>query len=195
MHPNFEINMNEWHEKFGPLLSHTQRWNGFAFIANELLAKDHRVTIIETGCVRVENNWEGDGQSTRVLSDIIDRIDGIMLSVDLDGQACMLAKKLCPSVNVYNEDSIEFLRDCGNVESCDLVFLDSYDYSPPYAVSELHHAGELACVWDRLPSGCLIAVDDCHGEWVGKHAMVKVFMQRMGIEPEIEGYITIWRKP
>lgn len=191
---NFADLYIQWNDKFAPHLYNTARWDAFNLIAHDLFSRKKPVVIIETGCVRKEDNWAGDGQSTRVLSDIANSMLGTLISIDKDPDACALATRLCPSARVRCEDSIVGLST-GFVEKCDLLFLDSYDYQPPYALSELHHAGELAVAYERLPSGCLIAVDDCHGEWVGKHVMVKVFMQRMGIEPEIEGYITVWRKP
>lgn len=83
------------------------------------------------------------------------------------------------------------------MKNCALLYLDSMDlYGAPHemAQSALHHAGELAACYSRLPSGCLIAVDDCK-EPIGKHTIVKAFFDAAGIKPEFSGYITIWRKP
>ena len=41
-------------------------------------------TIVETGCVRTADNWQGDGMSTVVFAEWVDAHHGQLWSVDID---------------------------------------------------------------------------------------------------------------
>ena len=183
----------DFEAEFGPKLRDTRRWEGFHYIASRLAPMD-RPLIIETGCLRSENDWAGNGQSTLLWSWMAQH--GAQVgSVDIDEQNVRFARQRCPGVYVQFSDSIEFLSVLQEPNRIDLLYLDSYDHDPPYGPSELHGAGELACVWDKLKSGCMIAVDDCNGDGTGKHYLIRHFFDRMGIKPVVASYIHIWIKP
>jgi len=61
-------------------------------------------------------------------------------------------------------------------ETLDFLYLDSYDLTETID-SPTHHLAELASVYPRLPSGCLIAVDDCVSEQHGKHRFVRDWLE------------------
>lgn len=192
-------NHEKFLEHFQPMLRLTKRWDGFSYLSLQLSRKSNAL-IVETGCVRRENDWEGAGCSTRVWDWMVEETEGATgaISIDNDSGHVELAKHLCRNVKVQLEDSIFALRrmvELGVAREIDLLFLDSYDHNPPYGPSELHAAGELACVWDHLKSGCFIAVDDCNPDGTGKHHLVRQFFIRMNIKPEKSDYIHIWRKP
>src|SRR5258706_12321023 len=46
-------------------------------------------TIVETGCARIADNWLGDGQSTILFDRFVNHHDGAVLTVDIDGDACV----------------------------------------------------------------------------------------------------------
>lgn len=174
--------------KFG---EHDRRWSAFSFIASELLNLQQEVVIVETGCVRQEENWGGDGQSTVVFEWIVKQRGGHLTSIDISPVNCDVAKRLAPSANVVCSDSITALRSIVDAESIDLLYLDSYDATGNFD-SPLHHIGELAAIYTRLKDGCMIAVDDCFEG--GKHKYVAAFFDDIGIKPIIDGYVTVWRK-
>lgn len=186
----------EFEKKFSPRLKDSPRWTALQQIVKELLEKENP-TIVETGTIRLADNWLGDGQSTQIWDWIVRVKNGTALSVDIDPDACKLAAKLCPDVQVYIDDSITFLR--GELPpKIDLLYLDAFNYdqgSGRELSSMMHHAAELASAWDKLPSGCLIAVDDCASPNIGKHALVSVILKAVRVLPEIESYLTVWRKP
>jgi len=197
-----DLLLQEFEKEFQPKFSAGgyNRWPAFHFIARHLLSLEGAVQIVETGVMRQEGNFGGDGNSTVLWEWILSRVGGIGFSVDLNLEACQLARRLCPHMTITRSDSIQFLRKLPEtrfVQSLDLLYLDSFDWSPEKHVSStLHHMGELACVWDVLPSGCLIAVDDCHSETQGKHVLVKNFFRDMlGMEPLVSCHIQVWRKP
>ncbi len=61
--------------------------------------------------------------------------------------------------------------------------------------SPTHHLAELTSIYPRLPSGCIIAVDDCKSETHGKHRFVRDWLLSLGVRPLLESYVTVWRKP
>lgn len=184
--------------EFGPRLFH--RRDGFHFILWKLLQLNRPVFIVETGTARQEGNWAGDGQSTLIWNWLMQEIGEHAVSVDIDPKAVEVAHKQCSKVYCVCEDSVTFLKDMpdDSAAKVDLLFLDSFDWGETklqHSLSELHHAGELAAIYSRLRSGCLIAVDDCHAIDQGKHVLVQEFFNRLGVEPMHRGYITVWRKP
>ena len=91
-------------------------------------------------------------------------------------------------------DSVVGLRTLVEAKNIDFLYLDSYDLTETID-SPLHHLAELASVYAALPSGCLIAIDDCVDEQHGKHRFVRDFLSRLGVEPVLPSYVTVWRKP
>ena len=59
----------QFRQRFYPRLG--KRADGFGVIFDELLKSKGNMVIVETGCMRVPCNWEGDGQSTFMLDALI----------------------------------------------------------------------------------------------------------------------------
>jgi trans-aconitate methyltransferase len=181
---------------FAPHLSETVRWRAFLYIVDELLRHGRPVTILETGTTRDPGNWAGDGNATAIWGWLAKRTGGTAYSIDIDPKACEAARGLACGVNVLEGDSLDLMRAITPKHHIDLLYLDSFDWTPSIgARAALHHSAELARVWDALPSGCLVAVDDCHSVVSGKHVLVAAFFDLLGVKPEVESYVTIWRKP
>lgn len=183
-------------KEFGDRLYH--RRDGFAFIIPKLQQLARPVFIVETGTARQQNNWMGDGQSTLIWDWVMRQVGDYAVSIDIDEKAVALAHKQCSQVYCKHADSQQFLRGLVDADKVDLLFLDAYDWGDTKlqnTLSELHHIGELAAIYERLRPGCLIAVDDCHGIDRGKHVLVQEFFQRLGVEPKHRSYLTVWQKP
>jgi hypothetical protein len=189
---------SEFEKEFGPKLGTSNRWGAFLTIAGRLSRLERAVNIGETGCVRDENGWIGNGNSTMMWEWIGKKTGGDIFSIDISPDNVNLARRIAPRVNYYRNDSVHMLSHPEldvKLRHLDLLYLDSYDHNPPFGLSELHHAGELAACYERLPSGCMIAIDDCHGEDSGKHFLVNQFFKRMKIPPLLTSYVFIWVKP
>lgn len=188
--------LEDWIKYFSPLLSGTKRYSGFLQIAEHIFSIKNPL-IIETGCVRNVKGWEGDGCSTLIWDWLCINYGARCISFDNKELHITIAKKACENVEIRQDDSILGLAQIPyeQANQCALLYLDSYDYLEPHALSEMHHLGELAAVYEKLPSGCMIAVDDCHSDESGKHLMVKYFFDRMGVKEAFTGYITAWIKP
>lgn len=185
----------QWESEFKPLLGSTARWEGFCYIVRDQLERE-RPVILETGTLRQANNWTGDGCATLVWDWILRHKRGRGVSIDINIQASQLASGLCQEMQAVCYDSVSFLRAWN--EEPTLVYLDSCDYPEPLTQrinSCMHQAAELGAIWSRLPSGCLIASDDSFDAQNGKPAITRLILHGLGIEPILDSYIVVWRKP
>jgi hypothetical protein len=111
------------------------RWEPFRKIVDLLLKKDKPLIIIETGTLRTKDDWGGNGQSTLIWDWLIQRTMGICHSIDINPTACQNAQEMTKNVSVVQADSIFALRSSALVSDADLLYLDSYDWSPTSQVS------------------------------------------------------------
>jgi len=102
-------------------------------------------TIVETGCVRLENDY-GAGNSTILFAEVVGRYGGLLWSVDNHPEHVTLATELTSQFATCRRcvlgDSVEFLHDrlaeqpefSGRI---DLLYLDSFDYPVPELAARL----------------------------------------------------------
>ncbi len=188
------MSLAEFDRAFRSKVGEKHRWPAFKLIAYYLLAKQEPVHIAETGSAREVENWGGDGQSTQVWNWIIARTGGSIVSFDINPKAVAYAKSVAPLADVQCIDSVQGLRMIPHPEQLDFLYLDSFDLTPGIE-SPTHHLAELASIYPRLRSGCLIAVDDCKSEAHGKHRFVRDWLLGLGVRPLLESYVTVWKKP
>lgn len=183
-------------ETFAPHLGESKRWLAFQFIADLLIARSFSQSIImvETGCTRQEGNWNGDGQSTVVWWWLAGQLQGRLYSVDINHHHTSVARSLAPSAIITTGDSLEYLRDFASASDISLLYLDSLDYRAGETSAAEHHLSELQAIFDRLPDGCIIAVDDCITPTEGKGALVRQWLAERENLPVLEGYVTVWIK-
>jgi len=159
----------------------------------QLLNEKKNVTIVETGTIRQENNWEWDGQSTLIWDAYVQYNGGRVFSVDIDPKAVELAQRsVSKQTTVTCGDSIKFLRDFPDKNEIDLLYLDTVDAHLPEAGK--HHLFEFIQVWSSLKKGCIIAIDDVLDANQGKHVLIAHFMSEMGYYPSVFGYQIAWVK-
>lgn len=146
--------------------------------------------IIETGSAWDKDNWEGQGQSTLIWDWLLKLVNKPKpnettlpilhaLSIDITPTSTENAKAQCSSVCFICGDSVATLNglDKDLFEKCGLLYLDSFDWTAETNLeAAFHHIAELAAVWRLLPDGCMVIVDDRHGDQKGKHWMVEAFM-------------------
>lgn len=191
--PSRQTLIEQWENDFRPLLGDSPRWEGFKLIAADQLERESPV-ILETGTLRKPGDWKGDGQSTRAWDWIIRNKGGMGVSVDIDMPSVNVAQRLCPSVHCVCWDSVSFLRTW--ITPPTLLYLDSRDWGPGAEIAScMHQVAELTACWERLPSGCLVASDDSHSPDQGKPALTRRLLHMLNIEPILDSYIVVWRKP
>lgn len=177
------------------------RHDGFTCMVDAML-KLKEPLIVETGCARQVNNWQGDGMSTLIWDRVAERTNGSVLSVDLSKEAVDFATSLVgPKTKVHASDSVVFLRDLETDliktgKTIDLLYLDSYDFdvNNPHP-SSLHHIFELLTIKQALRPGTLVAVDDNfehNGHSMGKGAYVSQWMNNVNKHMVYRGYQWIW---
>jgi len=175
----------------------------FENLAEAMISVNRPISIIETGCMRAplsDDGPEGDGCSSLVWDYVAQRTQGSFITIDIDQHNVDYAQaRLSERSVVVCCDSVHFLSSIVSVtQPIDFLYLDSMDWQGTVEernLSALHHAAELAAAWKWILPGGLIAVDDCLGEYSGKHAFVKRFFDAIGIAPIVDDYIHVWRKP
>jgi len=151
-------------------------------------------TIVETGCIRTQNNWEGDGYSTILFDAFVNTYDGEVRSVDINDRHCQLARYFASKKSVITtSDSIKFLWGLKLERKIDLLYLDSFDVDATSVHrSALHHFMEFYAARPNLSKDSLIVVDDCKFKDYGKAKYIKQFMDHVGNNSVISGYQFGW---
>lgn len=155
-------------------------------------------SIVETGCTRKEDNWDGDGQST-LIWDAYKRFNGGNLkAIDNSEEATALARQLCPSASILCADSVNALSK--HIGAIDLLYLDSFDLDTKHEhPAALHCLMELTAAMPHLHPGSIVFVDDSPmaDGWVvtGKGRFVAKYMEHLGISPFTWGYQIAWLMP
>lgn len=171
-----------------------KRAEAFNVITERLESLGRPVTIVETGCVRQEGNWGGDGQSTLVWDKFVQHVGGKVYSVDLDAHAAALAHALTSDhTTVEANDSIAWLMHMAPFGlEVDFLYLDSYDidWANPEPSME-HHLEEVLAAEPMLHPGSIVAVDD-NSEDVGKGYLVGKHAERHGWDILCDGYVRAW---
>jgi hypothetical protein len=189
----------QFHGHFQPRLG--KRADGFAAIFEALTAGPPRPLIIETGCLRIPGNWEGDGQSTFMFDALVRAQGGAFFSIDILAESIETARRACSSaVNLICNDSVAALYTLSQLlrGPAALVYLDSYDVDVDNPIpSAIHHALELAAVRPLLGPGTLVCVDD-YGigpQPGGKGLILDQFFTTIRATVLYSGYQRIWLVP
>jgi predicted O-methyltransferase YrrM len=184
----------------------TKRAPSFALMINHVMPI-HEPLIVETGCARQENNFEGDGMSTTIFDTFIDYHGGEFYSVDINPDNARFAAANAKKANITCSDSVKFLHQQSKIWSSqnrkiDLLYLDSFDLDlNNLHPSSLHHIFELTAIMPCLREGTMICVDDnpeCVDENgnpidAGKGLYIKQFMDLIGKERIYTGYQWVWK--
>jgi len=181
------------------------RQSGFDYIFDFLKQRQNPL-IVETGCARQENNYEGDGQSSLMFDKYISEYGGDFYTVDLAKESVQYCQsKVSNKTTVVESDSITYLKKLNqhfldSNRKIDFLYLDSFDAprDEPDVVymSALHHLYELLTIAPSLSDGALIGVDDNwidNGKLAGKGQFVFDYMQKSGRPLCHDGYQLFWK--
>ena len=156
--------------------------------------------IVETGTVREENNFEGDGCSTVLFDNYVGMQGGTLITVDIDPIACKTAERLTTHAEIIESDSVEFLSTLDG--KVDLLYLDSYNiynWLDDWKASA-HHLKEIFAAKNVIKEGTLIIVDDNlyvpesedTNKKLGKGRIILELMKSIGIPTFVDGYHIGW---
>jgi hypothetical protein len=182
------------------------RQSGFDYIFNYLKTLKEPL-IVETGCARQLDNYEGDGQSSLLFDKYIKEYGGYFWTVDLSEESVNYSRSKIISENsaVALGDSITKLKELNPIllqseKKINFLYLDSFDAprDEPEVVfqSALHHLYELVTIAPSLADGALIGVDDNwveNGQLAGKGQFVFDYMQKSGRPLCHDGYQLFWK--
>jgi hypothetical protein len=188
----------QFRQRFRPRLG--KRADGFGVIFDELLKSKGNVVIVETGCMRVPCNWEGDGQSTFMLDALVQDRGGLFFSIDVALESIDAARRACSSMTqlIFN-NSVPALHALNRVipTRASLLYLDSFDFDVDNPLpSAIHHSLELTAARSLIGSGTIVCVDDyALGSDGGKGMILDKFFSSVRAEVLHCGYQKVWRAP
>src|SRR5579862_9472971 len=88
-----------------------RRADGFAAIFEAVGARPERPLILETGCLRMPENWGGDGQSTFMFDAFARDRHGTVISIDITPESIDTARRACSSATqLICNDSVAALH-------------------------------------------------------------------------------------
>ena len=186
----------QFHLNFKPRLA--QRADGFTALFNALLRPRRELIMLETGCMRIPGNWEGDGQSTFMFDALARDSEGFFFSIDINLESIDTARRACSSAtNLICNDSIAALHALSRVlpMKASLLYLDLYDVDIANPLpSAIHHALELAAASPLIGPGTIVCVDDFGiGSDGGKGMILDRFFARTRAQVLHCGYQKVWR--
>jgi len=131
----------------------------FGLIFDHLVARCRPPVMVETGCIRSDNDWAGAGYSTFLFGLFAQRLKGRLLSIDLSLEHSAYAARICNNLHAVTTkcaDSLVALQEID--EPVDLFYLDSMDTY--LAGHEEHGLAEAQLCADKVAPGGLIVFDD-----------------------------------
>jgi len=176
-----KITMNTWLEKYR--VSMDSRYPTFK-IAFDLLFQLPSHNIVETGCIRQENDW-GAGCSTMLFGEFCDLAGGKIISVDMIPRHLEIAKKITEKYNhlisYVESDSVTFLSNYGN--PIDFLYLDSMDVPIHEGADRVpcqeHSLKEFKAAEPVLHDKSIVLIDDYfNGD--GKGRLTEKYMMEKG---------------
>jgi ADP-heptose:LPS heptosyltransferase len=187
----------DWeHGPSGPLSPYLDRHKSFDRLLLEIRQRFKDPVIVETGCIRAEEDWQGAGYSTYLLGAFLERYGGKLISVDIDRVHCDFARRMTkelPCVTVHSEDSVAFLDRFD--QKIDVLLLDSLDLWEQGCAE--HALREVQAALGKLRDDSLIIFDDTvynRGAYTGKGETAVPWLLANGWTIVYSGYQTILEK-
>jgi hypothetical protein len=147
--------------------------------------------IVETGCIRAEEDWGGAGFSTYLFARYVSALGrGHLDSVDLTPAHTAFARRWCQfageRVHIHTADAVSWLQACDG--PIDLLYLDSLDTDVPGHAE--HCLRELQTALPNLHDQSLVLIDDSpwSGGPTGKGALAIPWLRERGWHLLASGY-------
>lgn len=127
------------------------------------------ITIVETGCLRIKDNFSGDGQSTLLFDKYTQsrKNNSKVYTVDINPSATKVCSEIVSeNVSINTADSVKYLNNLSKEFSksktdVSLFYLDSFDCDwKSKEKSAQHHLKELVSIKKILNEQTLVVVDD-----------------------------------
>ena len=127
------------------------------------------INIVETGCLRIKDNFKGDGQSTLLFDKYTQNREerSKVYTVDINPKATEFCKSIVSNnVEIHTGDSVKYLTELmpklkKQNEKISLFYLDSFDVDWQSSDrSAAHHLKEITAIIDYISEETLIVIDD-----------------------------------
>ena len=179
-----------------------KRQASFIIMLEHILKTDEPM-IIETGCMREANNYEGDGMSTMFWDILCDIKPGAWYhSIDISVANVGFARSQVTRPEcIIQHDSVKYLS-VNRPKKIDLLYLDSYDLDPSNPQpSFLHCLNEFMTCLPLLSGDALICVDDNilaqdqdgNDIRISKGQYIRQYMDVIGNKPIYDEYQILWQ--
>jgi hypothetical protein len=156
----------KWFETTSSKLGNREK--SFKKIFKYLDTQPNPIIIVETGCLRVKDNFL-DGQSTLLFDKYTSsRKEGSKVyTVDINPNSTKICKEVVSNnVEITTDDSVHYLNSLTNnflktKTKVSMFYLDSFDVDWRYTYpSAAHHLKELTSITRLLNENTLVVVDD-----------------------------------
>jgi len=161
-----DSNFYNWFDDLSPKLQ--IRKDSFYKIFQYLDKMPDPIIIVETGCLRIKNNFS-DGQSTLLFDKYTQfrKNNSKVFTVDIDPNATKVcSENVSKQVSIHTGDSVNYLNELTKdfIEKkidVSLFYLDSFDcdWKAPEQSAQ-HHLKELVSIKKILKKDTLVVVDD-----------------------------------
>jgi len=186
--------VKDWEKGHGNGLSDfNDRHRGFDILFRELSQRESPLLVVETGCIRGEEDWKGAGYSTYILSAFLTGVDGELISIDNNPLHCEKARQLLSEFRchtIIHDDSVAFLSSLDR--DIDALYLDSMDTEEPGQAE--HTLDEVKAAAPRLKHSALVVFDDtvyASRRFMGSGSLAVPWLLERGWEILHSGYQTI----
>ncbi len=160
----------------------------------ESLNKD-KYNIVETGCVRWNQNWKGEGQFTIIADAFVNYYDGNVYAVNINESDVKNAISYVSNKTIIELNcSLTFTKNFNKINNIDLFYLDSLDlnWDLPHD-SANHHLLEFKnIVENRTIPNFYLAVDDCNitinDSLIGKGQYIINYLNYLNVKPILNKY-------
>ena len=167
---------------------------GFDRLLRTAAQRFERPVMVETGCIRGDEDFPGAGFSTLLLGMFAAAHGGALISIDHDAEHCEFAQRtvagLGEMVEVTESDSVAWLVN--NERRIDVLYLDSRDSGQRGSASR--NLREIQAAYPRLHDGSIVAFDDtcyANGAFIGEGALSVPWLLEQGWRILHSGHQTI----
>jgi hypothetical protein len=173
---------------------YVDRHRSFDVLLQQLSDRFAHPRIVETGCIRCEDDFVGAGFSTYVFGAYLQHRGGRLTSIDNDPQHCAFARHWTrcfgETVEVCLSDSVAWLRS--GTEPIDLLYLDSLDADQARCAE--HGLAEIEAAYRRLHARSIVVCDDTvyrANAFHGKGALLIPWLLQRGWRIVYSGHQTV----
>lgn len=174
----------EWAAQLSSWGSGWNRAPTFRAVFVYMIDQHRSLNIVETGCMRPNGTFGGDGRSTLMFDAFVQEYGGNFTSIEIDPLACEEARTLTRHADIHCGDSVKELQEI--LHPVDVLYLDSVDDTKGTCE---HQLLEFTTANRLLHPGSVVMSDDT---WFtpapeGKGKLLVPYMEKIGAKELTRG--------